>query len=99
MIEYHNCRGRLIQMVEPYPIYDREDDDKIIGYTNIMRQNKTIRVTIDLPMDFPEEWDNEMIEFHLNESSYCCSNLIREIEKYSEENGCICMITKCSVID
>lgn len=22
-------------MTEPYPIYDREDDDKIVGYTNI----------------------------------------------------------------
>lgn len=35
MIEYHNCRGRLIQMTEPYPIYDRKDDDKIIGYTKV----------------------------------------------------------------
>ena len=34
MIDYYNCRGRLIKMTEPYPIYDREDDDKIIGYTN-----------------------------------------------------------------
>ena len=64
-----------------------------------MKQNKTIRITIDLPMDFPKDWDSEMIEFHLNESSYCCDNLIREIEKYSEENGCICMITECKVID
>lgn len=64
-----------------------------------MRQNKTIRITIDLPMDFPEDWDNEMIEFHLNESSYCCDNLINELQKYSEENGCICMITECEVID
>lgn len=35
MIEYHNCRGRLIKMTSPYPIYDREDDDKIIGHTKI----------------------------------------------------------------
>lgn len=33
MIEYHNCRGRLIKMTEPYPIYDRENDDEVIGYT------------------------------------------------------------------
>lgn len=62
------------------------------------RQNKNIRITIDLPMDFPVEWDNEMIEFYLNESSYCCDNLIDELEKYGEENGCICEITKCKVI-
>lgn len=62
------------------------------------RQNKNIRIVIDLPMDFPVEWDNEMIEFYLNESSYCCDNLIDELEKYGEENGCICGITKCKLI-
>ena len=50
-----------------------------------MRQTKTIRITIDLPMDFPEYWDNEMIEFHLNESSYCCNSLISKLDKYSEK--------------
>lgn len=64
-----------------------------------MKQKKTIRITIDLPMDFPEDWDNELIEFQLNESSYCCDNLIDELQKYSEEHGCICMITECKVID
>lgn len=64
-----------------------------------MEQKKTIRITIDLPMYFPEDWDNELIEFQLNESSYCCDNLIDELYKYSEENGCICMITECKVID
>lgn len=32
-----------------------------------------------------------MIEFHLNELSWCCSNLISKLEKY-DENGCICGI-------
>ena len=64
-----------------------------------MRKDKIIRITIDLPMSFPEDWDNEMIEFHLNESSYCCDNIINELDKYSENNGCICNITECKVID
>ena len=59
---------------------------------------KTIRIIINLPMDFPEEWDDEMIEFHLNESSYCCNNIIRDISEYTEKNGCICPITHCKVI-
>ena len=54
-----------------------------------MKQKKTIRITIDLPMEFPEEWDDQMIEFYLNESSYCCDNLVDELNKYSEEHGCI----------
>lgn len=35
MLGYGTCRGRLIKMGEPYPIYDREDEDRIIGYTKI----------------------------------------------------------------
>lgn len=56
------------------------------------RQTKTIQWTINLPMDFPSDWDDDMIEFHLNESNWCCSNLISELEKYDEKNGCICGI-------
>lgn len=59
---------------------------------------KTVRIVINLPMEFPEEWDNEMIEFHLNESSYCCNNIIRDLGEYTEKNGCICSITHCKVI-
>ena len=58
----------------------------------------TVRVTIDLPMEFPVEWDNELIEFHLNDSSWCADNIIEEIESYSEEHGCICGIFKAKVI-
>ena len=33
MISYPTYEGKLIRMSEAYPIYDREDDNKIIGYT------------------------------------------------------------------
>lgn len=62
-----------------------------------MQQKKIISITIDLPMEFPEDWDDDMIEWHLNESTYCCDNLINELQKYSKENGCICNITNCKV--
>jgi len=38
----------------------------------------------------PEHWDKEMIEFHFNESSYCLSNLIEELQALDESEGCIC---------
>lgn len=63
------------------------------------RQIKTIQWTINLLMDFPSEWDDDMIEFHLNESSWCCSNLISKLEKYDEENGCICGICEAKVAE
>ena len=63
------------------------------------RQIKTIQWTINLPMDFPSDWNDDMIEFHLNESSWCCSNLISELEKYDEKNGCICGICEAKVAE
>ena len=63
------------------------------------RQTKVIQWTINLPMDFPSDWDDDMIEFHLNESSWCCSNLISELEKYDEKNGCICGICEAKVAE
>ena len=35
MVKYSSYNRRLIKMVEKYPIYDRENDDIIIGYTEI----------------------------------------------------------------
>ena len=63
------------------------------------KQVKNIRITIDLPIKFPAHWNNEEIEFYLNESGYCSDDLINGLEKYSKENGCICEITKCKVIE
>ena len=51
------------------------------------RQTKTIQWTINLPMDFHLDWDDDMIEFNLNESNWWCSNLISEHKKYEEKNG------------
>lgn len=61
------------------------------------RKEVMIHWEIDLPMDFPKDWNKEIIEFHLNDSSWCCSNLIDLLEKYDEEYGCICSICKATV--
>lgn len=64
-----------------------------------MRQTKTIEIKIKLPMTFPQAWSNEDINFYLNDSSWCCSNLIPLLREYSDTNGCICGITQCSVLE
>ena len=40
-----------------------------------------------------------MIEFYLNDSSWCCDNLIEELQKYSKENGCICEICTATCVE
>lgn len=64
-----------------------------------MRQVKNIEIKINLPMDFPSDWTIQDIEFYLNESSYCCDNLIQLLQNYSIKYGCICNIIECKVID
>jgi len=63
------------------------------------RKIKTIKWEIKIPMDFPSDWDNEMIEFHLNDSSWCCSNLIDILTEYDKKYGCICSICRAEVED
>ena len=62
------------------------------------RQIKTIQWIINLPMDFPQDWDDKMIEFYLNDSSWCSDNLIEELQKYSKEHGCICNISEARIL-
>lgn len=33
MVNYANYKSRLIEMTRPYPIYDREYGNEVIGYT------------------------------------------------------------------
>ena len=61
-------------------------------------KERIIRITIDLPMKFSTDWDDNLIEFHLNESSWCFDNLIDQLEQYSEEHGCICKICSAKVL-
>lgn len=65
---------------------------------SINRQTRYIKIEIHLPMSFPDDWDDDMIRFHLNESSWCADNIIDELEKYSEEHGCICGVCKFDTI-
>ena len=51
----------------------------------------TIRFPIDVEMHVPDDWDKDMIEFHVNESSWCVGNILPILEKYADEHdGCIC---------
>ena len=62
------------------------------------RQGRLVEITIKLPMNFPVDWSDEDINFFLNDSSWCFDNIIRELENYSKENGCICNICEGKVL-
>lgn len=53
----------------------------------------TVRMTITMPMQFPRSWDKDNIEFKLNESSWCASNIVDELEELSKQVD-LCNITE-----
>jgi len=57
-----------------------------------------IELKCNLLVSVPEDWDAQMVEFHFNESSYCTSNLIGELQLLDKRTGCICPFSEVSFI-
>ena len=55
----------------------------------IRERTVVVKLTIEYTITVPEHWTPEDIEFHRNESSWCTSNALPELEKL-DENGCLC---------
>jgi hypothetical protein len=53
-----------------------------------------VRATIEYVIDVPRSWTAENIDFHRNDSSWCSGNLIDELERLDEHDGCLCNTTK-----
>ena len=49
-----------------------------------------VEVTMRLVRRVPEDWDANMIEFHMNDSSWCASNFIGEIQSVNTKERCLC---------
>ena len=52
-----------------------------------------IRMIVEYDVEVPAHWDKRQIEFHRNDSSWCASNAIEELEALDGENHCICQYT------
>jgi hypothetical protein len=46
--------------------------------------------TVTLVRRVPEDWDAHMIEFHMNDSSWCAGNLIHEMKEIDGDDNCLC---------
>lgn len=62
---------------------------------------RTVNVdfTIHMVMQVPEYWDESDINFKFNDSSWCASNILNELQQREEETGrCICLITDAKYV-
>lgn len=56
-----------------------------------VKRTVVLEMTIKYIVSIPKSWDQDMIEFHRNESSYCTSNdidIIKESSDNAEEGTC-----------
>jgi hypothetical protein len=63
-------------------------------------RSKTVVVdfTIRTVLEVPEHWDNEQIDFHYNDGTWCADNLLNELERRTENVRCLCDITEAKYI-
>lgn len=52
-----------------------------------------VKLVIEYEIVVPAFWNEHDVEFHRNESSWCKSNLISELEEVNKER-CLCSIAK-----
>lgn len=56
----------------------------------IPQREVRVRVTFEITRSVPHFWKPSMIDFHMNESSWCMGNIIAELEKLDDQHGCLC---------
>lgn len=66
----------------------------------IRKKTVVVKLEIELVRTVPEDWDKQFIEFYLNDSSSCQSNLLGELKELSERlpNECVCGKIKGSFV-
>lgn len=56
----------------------------------LIRKRVKIRMVVEYEIEAPNCWGKYDIEFQRNEGSWCADNAIYELQKLSEDSGCIC---------
>lgn len=56
-----------------------------------MSRKWKLRLTVEYEKDYPDDWDESMIDFHIYDSSWCADNALEDIKNYLKENNiCLC---------
>lgn len=53
-----------------------------------------VRMIVEYDVGVPADWTPHDIEFHRNDSSWCCSNALDELEIFAQANDCLCNATR-----
>lgn len=56
----------------------------------IRQRTVVLRMTIEYVASVPADWTPEQIEFHRNDSSWCCGNAVKDIVALHDGGDCMC---------
>lgn len=66
-----------------------------------VKKRVRLRYIIEVDVDIPHAWDQNMIEFHRGGSSWCANNAIDEIKAHAPDDDsgeCLCERFKCEFV-
>ena len=65
-----------------------------------MTQTFKVKLTVEYEVERPDDYDADLLDFQLNEGSWCGDNALRDIEEYLEKTEqCLCNIGEFEVIE
>lgn len=57
-----------------------------------------VRYSIELEVEVPHCWDQESVEFHRNEGTWCANNALEELQQRFGGNECMCGSFHCEFV-
>ena len=64
----------------------------------LIRKKVLVRAIVEYEVDVPAFWESPDVESHRNDSSWCASNMIKELEKLDDDEGCLCSFVRYEYI-
>jgi len=65
----------------------------------VQRKTVTIKATVLFQHSVPEDWDDDLIDFHFNGSSLCAGDLFKEkLLEFEEKAQCLCGHVKFKLV-
>lgn len=56
----------------------------------LIRKKVKLKMVFEFEDKVPSYWDDHLVDFHYNDSSWCANNITDIIDNISEKDGCIC---------
>ncbi len=64
----------------------------------VVTKRVRVRYSFEIEIEVPHHWDEQMVLFHRNDSSWCADNALAELEAITNGDDCLCNAFQCEYI-